>query len=415
MHFDYDAVIVGARCAGASTALLLARHGHRVLMVDRARFPSDIPHGHFIHHHGPPRLARWGLLDRVVASGCPPVNSVTSSFGDFRLVADELEVDGVAWGYGPRRAVLDKLLVDSAVEAGAELLDGMAVDSLLTDDGRVVGIRGANGTAITSRLTVGADGRHSRVAHLVGAPAYETVPTLMCWYFTYFRDVPDAGFEMHVLPSRRVIFAHPTNDNLLAIFIGWPIHEFKAVRTDIERSFLDALDLTLGLGERVRAGRRVERFSGTADLPNFLRKPCGPGWALVGDAGCHKDPMQARGVCDALRDAELLADAAHIGLSGGKPLDAALAEYHRRRDEATLPGYHENLQAAQLLPVPADSLRLREALRDMPADATRYFLAIYGRIPRDDFFNPPNLERILDSALQPGVHDLARNANGARA
>jgi flavin-dependent dehydrogenase len=212
-----------------------------------------------------------------------------------------------------------------------------------------------------------------------------------------------------------VIFAHPTNENLLAIFIGWPIDEFKSVRTDIEQSFLDALDLTLGLGERVRAGRRVERFSGTADLPNFLSKPRGAGWALVGDAGCHKDPMQARGVCDALRDAELLADAAHIGLSGSEPLDAALAEYHRRRDAATLPGYHENLQSAQLGPVPADALRLREALRDMPADATRYFLAIYGRIPRDDFFNPPNLERILDSAAQQGVHDLARSANGVRA
>jgi flavin-dependent dehydrogenase len=226
----------------------------------------------------------------------------------------------------------------------------------------------------------------------------------MCWYFTYFCDVPDASFEMHVLPSRRVIFAHPTNDNLLAIFIGWPINEFIAVRTDIERSFLDALDLTEGLGERVRAGRRVERFYGTADLPNFLRRPYGPGWALVGDAGCHKDPMQARGVCDALRDAELLADAAHIGLSGSEPLDVALAEYQCRRDEATLPGYHENLQAAQLGPVSADALRLRKALREMPADATQYFLAVYGRIPREDFFNPPNLERILDSGVEPSAH-----------
>jgi hypothetical protein len=125
--------------------------------------------------------------------------------------------------------------------------------------------------------------------------------------------------------------------------------------------------------------------------------------------------MQARGVCDALRDAEILADSAHIGLSGDEPLDAALAEYHHRRDAATLPGFHENLQAAQLGPVPAAALRLREALRVMPADVTRYFLAIYGRIPRDDFFNPPNLERILGSALQPDVHDLARNANRARA
>src|SRR5215472_8685943 len=129
--YDYDAVIVGARCAGAWTAMLLARKGHRVLLVDRARFPSEIPHGHFIHRHGPPRLARWGLLDRIVASGCPPVTSMLTYFGDFPLVAHNLEVDHVAWGYGPRRSALDKILVDAAVEAGADLLEGVAVNSLL--------------------------------------------------------------------------------------------------------------------------------------------------------------------------------------------------------------------------------------------------------------------------------------------
>src|SRR5262245_12928675 len=128
MHFDYDAIVVGARCAGASTAMLLARRGHRVLLVDRSRFPSEIPHGHFIHRHGPVRLARWGLLDQITASGCPPVTSLTSDFGDFRLVAENLVVDGIAWGYGPRRSVLDTILVEAAVAAGAELQQGVAVD-----------------------------------------------------------------------------------------------------------------------------------------------------------------------------------------------------------------------------------------------------------------------------------------------
>jgi len=214
MHFDYDVLVVGARCAGASTALLLARQGHRVLMVDRARFPSDIPHGHFIHRHGPKRLARWGLLDRIVATGCPPVSSILTYFGDFPLIAHNLGHDGVAYGYGPRRAVLDALLVDAAVEAGADLRVGVALDDLLVDEGRVVGVRDSNGTRITARLTVGADGRHSRVARLVGAPAYESAPAQMCWYFTYFSDVPQVGFQMHVLLERRVIFTHPTNEDL---------------------------------------------------------------------------------------------------------------------------------------------------------------------------------------------------------
>src|SRR4029450_6107757 len=133
MTFDYDAIVVGARCAGATTAMLLARRGQRVLMIDRARFPSDIPQGMFVHRHGPDRLARWGVLDKIVASGCPGVTSMTSYFGDFRLPARNLRVDGVAWGYGPRRAVLDQILVTAAVEAGAELREGLAVESLLTD------------------------------------------------------------------------------------------------------------------------------------------------------------------------------------------------------------------------------------------------------------------------------------------
>jgi flavin-dependent dehydrogenase len=400
VDFDYDAIVVGARCAGASTALLLARQGHRVLMVDRARFPSEVPHGHFIHRHGPPRLARWGLLDRIVASGCPPVSSIVTYFGDFPLVAHHVELDGVAWGYGPRRAVFDKILVDAAVDSGAELVEGLAVQALVFDGDHVVGVRGPNGRPITAGLTIGADGRHSRVAQLVDAPAYETVPAVMCWYFTYFSDVRDAAFEMHVLPEQCVIFTHPTNDDLLSIFVGWPVNEFATVRSDIERSFLEALDLAPGLGERVRSGRRAERFYGTADLPNFLRQPYGPGWALVGDAGCHKDPLQARGIHDALLDAELLADAVHAALSGAQPLASSLATYARLRDEALLPGYRDNLRGAQLQPIPADVLRLRAALSDKPDDATRYFLAFYGRIPHEDFFNAANLERVLDSQIR---------------
>jgi flavin-dependent dehydrogenase len=372
-------------------------------MIDRARFPSEIPQGHFIHHHGPARLAEWGLLDRIRASGCPPVASNRTYFGDFVLETRDLILDGIAWGYGPRRGVLDKILVDAAVGAGAELCEGVAVESLLMRDARVSGVRTAASKEITARLTIGADGRHSRVAQQVKPTEYETAPTLVCWYFTYFRDVPDGQFEMHVLPHRRVIFAHPTNDGLLAVFVGWPIDEFPVVRRDLESSFMATLDQAPGLGERIRAGHRVERFYGSADLPNYVRTPFGSGWALVGDAGCRKDPYQARGVCDALRDAQLLAEAAHNGLSGNQPMQAALACYQQRRDEEAIPDHRENLQWAQLGPVPPDILRLRHALRDKPADATHFFLARYGRLPRESFFNPSNLARILDSTAQPVV------------
>ncbi|HEX2032697.1 MAG TPA: NAD(P)/FAD-dependent oxidoreductase [Chloroflexota bacterium] len=402
-HYDYDAVVVGARCAGATTAMLMARKGYRVLLLDRARFPSEIPQGHFIHRHGPPRLQRWGLLDRIVASGCPPVTTMTSHFGDFPLVASNLVLDGVAFAYGPRRGVLDKLLVDAAVQAGVELREGFVFEDVLVDGGRVAGIRGrstggASPVTVRARLTIGADGRRSRVARAVKAPEYEATAPLACWYFSYWSGLQDRGLEMHVLKERRAIFAHPTNDGLHGVFVGWPIEEFEAVRQDIEGHALRVLDLAPGLGERIRAGRREERFYGTADVPNFLRQPCGPGWALVGDAGCHKDPFLALGVCDALRDAELLAEAADEGLSGRRPLEEALASYERRRNEATLPDFRENLEAARFGPPPPEVTRLRLALRDRPADATRFMMAREGMIPRQAFFNPENLQRILGGA-----------------
>jgi flavin-dependent dehydrogenase len=204
--------------------------------------------------------------------------------------------------------------------------------------------------------------------------------------------------EMHVLPERRAIFTFPTNDNLLAIFVGYPVSEFPAIKADPEAHFLEALDNAPGLGERVRQGKRPERIYGTGDLPNFMRKPYGPGWALVGDAGCHKDPYLALGVCDALRDAELLADAIDEGLSGRARMDDALACYERRRAEATRGEFDYNFRLAHFEPPPAEALALRAALRERPEDTTRFYLATQGLAPRESFFNPENLGRILGGA-----------------
>lgn len=396
----YDAIVIGARCAGAPTAMLLARRGFEVLLVDRGTFPSEIPHGHFIHSHGPRRLHRWGLLDRVVATGCPAVTSVTMDFDDFPLTGRGLSVDGVAMGYGPRRAALDNVLVEAAVEAGAELREGFVIEDLATDGERVVGVRGRDkraGATTTerARVTVGADGRNSRLARIVRAPVYEAVPALTCWYFSYWEDVPDSeSLEMY-LRERHIVFAFPTNHDRFAVFIGWPIEEFYAVRSDVEGSFLAALDRVPALAERVLGGRRIERFYGTANVPNFLRKPYGPGWALVGDAGCHKDPYLALGVCDALRDAELLTEALDEGLSGERPLDAALADYERQRNEATLPEYRQNLELARLQPPPAGMMQLRAALRGDQGATDRFFMAREGMIPHEAFFNPEYMGRIL--------------------
>lgn len=398
----YDAIIIGARCAGASTAMLLARKGYRVLLVDRSKFPKEIPHGHFIHRGGPQRLKRWRVLDRIAATNCPPVQSMITDAGDFPLIGNDLIVDGVALGYAPRRAVLDKVLVDAAVEAGAELREEFVVDGLVTDDGKVTGITGKHRRSakpVTERasLVVGADGRNSFLAQAVRAPVYEAVPPVTVWYFSYWSNVPGKALEVYA-HHNRVIFAFPTNDGLFGIFVAWPRAELGAVRRDIEGAFMTALNHAPELAERVQRGKREERIYGATDVPNFLRKPFGPGWGLVGDAGCHKDPYMALGVCDAFRDAELLVEAIDKGFAGPDSLDSTMAEYEHLRNEATMADYHQNIYLAQFKPFPPEVYRLRLALRGNQEETNRYYMANEGMIPRESFFNPANLQRIAAMA-----------------
>jgi 2-polyprenyl-6-methoxyphenol hydroxylase-like FAD-dependent oxidoreductase len=399
----YDAIVVGARCAGSPTAMLLARAGYRVLLVDKATFPSDTMSSHFIHPTGIACLQRWGLLDGVVASTCPPICKWTLDFGPFALTGTPPPVDGVVESYCPRRTVLDKLLVDAAVAAGAELREGFTVDELRWDGERVSGILGhtRDGESITeaARLVIGADGMRSVVARAVQAPVYQEKPAVACAYYTYWRDVPVAQAEIYVR-ERRAVIAFPTNDGLTCTFVQWPQDEFRANRTDIEGSFQKALALAPDLAARVRPGTRAERYVGTADLPNFFRKPFGPGWALVGDAGYHKDPFGAQGISDAFHDAELLVTAVDEGLSERQPLEETLAGYERERNAWAMPRYELNYRLATLQPPPPDMQQLFGALVGNQAQTNRLFGALLGTVPIPEFFGPENVGRIVAAAAR---------------
>jgi flavin-dependent dehydrogenase len=405
----YDAIVVGARCAGSPTAMLLARRGHRVLLVDRATFPSDTVSTHGITHRGLVKVKQWGLYDQVRATNCPEVVRRTVDMGDFPLTGNIRKNDGLPGVFCPRRTVLDKVLVDAAAEAGAEVREGFSVREVLADGDCVIGIAGTTeGGAVhteRARVVIGADGKHSLVARAVGSPTYKEVPPLLCWYYSYWTDLQDNphGFGTYT-HSRRKALAIPTNDGLTCVLVGWPHEEFQRVRGDLEREYRAAVrTLSPMLADILESSRRVERYYGMADLPNFFRKPHGPGWALVGDAGYHKDPVAAHGIADAFRDADLLAQAVHAGLAGDEPMAEALAGYERRRNEAAFPLYEQNCRSASFTPPPDEELRLRAALRGGDqADVDHYYSARSGTVPRESFFHPENIARILAGGRRPG-------------
>jgi flavin-dependent dehydrogenase len=394
----YDVIVVGARCAGSPTAMLLARQGYRVLLVDRATFPSDTISGHYIHQTGVARLERWGVLERIVQSNCPPITQATFDLGPFALTGSAPPAGSIAAAYAPRRTVLDKILVDAAVEAGAELREGFSIQEIVRDGDRVVGIRGqaAGGASVTetARIVVGADGRHSRVARAVGPAEYHAQPTLTCAYFSYWSDIPIKGIELYPR-DHRMIGAFPTNDGLVCVFVQWPRRDFHVFRADLEANYLATIDLIPGLAERVRSGRRVERITGTGDLGNLFRKPYGPGWALVGDAGYHLDPVTGQGITDAFRDAELLAAAIDSGLSGRQPADDALADYEQQRNEAAMPAYDFACDLATLEPPTPEMQQFFASLRGNQAETDRFFGTIAGTVPIGDVFAPANIERVI--------------------
>jgi 2-polyprenyl-6-methoxyphenol hydroxylase-like FAD-dependent oxidoreductase len=364
MSRAYDVIVVGARCAGSPTAMLLARKGYRVLVVDRAIFPSDTVSSHIVQPLGVAALARWGLLDRLTATGCPPLRTYAFDFGPLSLAGAPGKADSPV-AYCPRRTVLDKLLVEAAAEAGAEIREGFAVEKILVEKGRVVGVKGgANGSAVEERaeVTVGADGWHSRVAEAVRPERYHDKPPLSVGYYSYWSGLPaDGRFEIHIRPHRAFGVA-PTHDGLTLIIGGWPYAEFAANKDDVEGNFTRMLELVPEFGERVRGARREARFAGAA-LPNFFRRPYGPGWALVGDAGYVKDPITAQGIADAFLDAERLAAALDETFRHVRPFDDAMGDYQRRRDQHALPMYELTCQLALLEPPPPEMQRLMGAIR----------------------------------------------------
>lgn len=336
----HDVVVVGARCAGAATAMLLARQGHDVVVVDRATFPSDTLSTHAIARGGVVQLHRWGLLGDVVASGAPEIREASFHLPDGTVIARTIkERAGVDHLLAPRRFVLDRILVETAAAAGARVETGFTVTDVLRDaSGRVTGVTGRDAAGsrreLRAHVVVGADGLRSRMARAVGARMLDERPAAGAAHYTFVGGLDAQGFEFHI-GDGAFAGVFPTHGGEANVWICSPAIQGGIGSADRAATFVSWMDrVSPSLAQRIRRAEITAGVRGIVGMPNHVRQPAGPGWALVGDAGYHRDAITGHGITDAFRDAELLAFHLDRSLRGDVEEAAALADYGRERDEA---------------------------------------------------------------------------------
>jgi flavin-dependent dehydrogenase len=331
------------------------------------------------------------------------VQRYSFDFGPVAIAGSPRPIEGIADAYCPRRTTLDRILAEAAVEAGAELRETFTVDDIVSDHGVVTGVRGHDkgGQEVTERaqIVIGADGRHSMVAKRVQAAHYDERRSHLAMYYAYWSELPTTGFDTYIRTEhRRGWAAAETHDGLTVMPFAWPVEEFKANRSDIEGNLFAALDLAPEFAERVRAATRESKFVGSADLPGYFRVPYGPGWALVGDAGYHKNPITAMGINDAFRDAELVAGALDDVFAGRRRPEDAMGEYQRTRDGDVLPVYEFTDDFAQLQPPPLELQQLIGAMAGQQQAMDDFVSVQAATLPAPAFFDPANVARIVAAA-----------------
>ena len=328
----YDTVVVGARVAGAATALLLARAGLRVLVVERSRRGSDTLSTHALMRAGVMQLHRWGVLPRLLAAGTPPIRRTTFHYGSEPVVVDIKDRDGVDALIAPRRTLLDVVLADAAAASGAQVLYDTSVREILCDptervQGVLVTDEAGRPSRVEADIVIGADGARSTVGRAVDARVLAEGKHPGSYIYAYWQGLELDGTHWYYAPGVAA-GAIPTNEGLSCVFVGMPPSRYRAQpAVPLDALFQQRVaECHPGLARALGGARRVGKYYSFAGRAGFLRQPWGEGWALVGDAGCFKDPITAHGITDALRDAELLARAVIRGTTG------AFADYQAARD-----------------------------------------------------------------------------------
>jgi menaquinone-9 beta-reductase len=389
----FDAVVVGARCAGSATAIALARAGRRVVALDRARFPSDTISTHLLFPGGVAELQRLGALERVRALGAPEMPEALVAGAGLAPRGRFTAVDGIDHALCVRRTGLDAALVETARAAGVEVREGSRVVELLRAGGRVCGVRLASGEELRAPLVVGADGRRSTVARLAGAerPRLVNANGRAC-YFAYYRDRPEGprGLAAQWRAGRELGTAFPCDGGLVLVLVMPPVERIPEFRDDLEGSFERTILALPGLHDRLAGCALATKIRQSTDTSSYFRRSSGHGWALPGDAGHFKDPVTAQGIRDALRFGRLLGEAAAPALGDPRSLDRALHSWERSRDRECLETYQWTNQLARGEAMTALEVELYRELASDP-DRTRAMLDVFSRVRRPSQALPPAL------------------------
>lgn len=398
MTDQFDVVIVGARCAGSPLAIQLARSGLKVGLVDRARFPSDTPSTHFFQAEGVASLKRLGVLDRLIATGAPFIEEASMRVEDLGgQIPWPTRPGDAGAAMGVRRPALDTILVEAAQESGADVRTSTKVTGLLTEDGRVTGVRvrsDGRDDEMHAQLVVGADGRGSTVADMVGARMYNVTRGERFFYWSYYEGTtppatPTAWFHRW---GEELVIGFPCDGGAFLIGVGPPLSRLADFSADAERSFNAYVAMCEPLAAMVEAPgvRRIGRLHRMTNVDGYLRESAGPGWVLAGDAGHFKDPTPAQGISDALRQVDRLAPAIVDGLGGREPLDVAMTRWWKWRDDDASEYHWFASDLGRAGRVPAFFV---EALRELltTPDGTRRFMDVLNHRTRPSEVVKPGL------------------------
>lgn len=396
----YDAIIVGARAAGSPAAMLLARRGYRVLVLEKGRLAvGDQVSAQVIKTAGAAALRRWGILGRVLAeTRAPLIREVRFDMDHVTLAGRPAGTPAGLGELAPRRGLLDQALAAAATEAGADLVEGFTVDGLVFEGERVVGVQGRDPSGemreYRAPIVIGADGRDSIVARLAHAPRYGVREARYGMFFATFSGVDLVANETFVRDGQ-AIFAHPVGDGQALVTLAVPAARFECARRGVEETFWAAVEREPALWERIAKGRRETRWQTAPPVATEFRRPYGPGWALAGDAGHVSEVANQWGLADAFLDAEQLVESVDDARSARMTWDVAMARYERMRNQRASARHRKSL-ARDACQLPDGALP--RVLAGIAADSraiSNFLGTLTGTVPAAEFWAPANVARLL--------------------